>query len=42
MKASMVVRGVPASNGKTRLEIAGNPFFEVNAVAATIYLDKTR
>ena len=37
MKPSMVVRAVPASNGKTRLEIAGNPFFEVNAVAPTIW-----
>jgi len=38
MKASMVVRAVPASNGKTRLEVAGIPSFELNPVASTIWV----
>ena len=37
MKVSTVVRAVPASNGKTRLEVAGRPSFELNPVAATIW-----
>ncbi len=37
MKASTVVCAVPASNGKTRLEVAGRPSFELNPVAATIW-----
>jgi len=37
MKASMVVRAVPASNGKTRLEVAGIPSFELNPMATTIW-----
>ena len=37
MKVSTVVRAVPASNGKTRLEVAGSPSFEMNPVAATIW-----
>ncbi|PYX04823.1 MAG: hypothetical protein DMG85_16720 [Acidobacteria bacterium] len=37
MKASTVVRAVPASNGKTRLEVAGIPSFELNPVATTIW-----
>lgn len=37
MKASTVVREVPASNGKTRLEVAGIPSFELNPVATTIW-----
>ena len=36
MKASTVVRAVPASNGKTRLEVPGIPSFELNPVATTI------
>ena len=38
MKASTVVRVVPASNGKTRLEVAGIPSFELNPVASTIWV----
>jgi hypothetical protein len=37
MKASTVVRAVPASNGKTRLEVAGISSFELNPVATTIW-----
>ena len=37
MKASTVVRAVPASNGRTRLEVAGSPSFEMNSVATTIW-----
>ena len=37
MKVATVVRAVPASNGKTRLEVAGSPSFEMNSVAATIW-----
>ena len=37
MKASTVVCAVPASNGKTRLEVAGRPSFEMNHVAAAIW-----
>ncbi len=37
MRASTVVRAVPASNGKTRLEVAGISSFELNPVAATIW-----
>ncbi len=37
MKASTVVRAVPASNGKTLLEVAGIPSFELNPVATTIW-----
>jgi len=37
MRASTVVRAVPASNGKSRLEVAGIPSFELNPVATTIW-----
>jgi hypothetical protein len=37
MKVSTVVRAMPASDGKTRLEVAGSPSFEMNPVAATIW-----
>lgn len=37
MKASTVVREVPVSKGKIRLEVAGIPSFELNPVATTIW-----
>jgi len=37
MKASTVVHAVSASNGKSRLEVAGIPSFELNPVATIIW-----
>lgn len=37
MKASTVVLAVPDANGKTRLQVAGIPSFELNPVATTIW-----